>query len=94
MPGPSLTLIQDTLRDARGNPASGSLLISWSAGVSPEGSTISAGRMQVLLLNGAISLSLVPGEYQVGFQTTGVTKTETWVVPAGPGPFTIAQIQQ
>ena len=94
MPGPSLSLIQDTLKDARGNPASGSLLISWPAGVSPEGSTISAGRMQVLLLNGAIFLALVPGEYQVALQTSGITKTETWVVPSGPGPFTITQIKQ
>ena len=94
MPAPSLSLIQDTLRDAGGNPASGSLFLSWPAGISPDGATISAGRMQILLVNGAISLGLVPGEYQVEYQTTGLKQTESWIVPAGPGPFTIAQIQQ
>lgn len=89
-----LSLIQDTLRDASGKPALGSLLISWPAGISPRGSTISAGRMQVLLLNGTISLALFPGKYQVSYQTTGIAQTKTWVVPSGPGPFTIAQIQQ
>lgn len=95
MPKPSLRLIQDVLKNADGSVSSGSLEISWAAGTSPDGYTIAAGRLRVFLVNGAISVSLVPGTYHVKYQgALGAWQTETWVVPSSPGPFTIAQLKQ
>ena len=95
MPEPSLRLIQDTLKNADGSASSGSLEISWAAGTSADGYTIAAGRLRLLLVNGAISVSLIPGTYQVRYQgASGAWRAETWVVPSGPGPFTIAQVKQ
>lgn len=95
MPEPSLRLIQDVLKNADGSVSSGSLEISWTAGTSPDGYTIAAGRLRVFLVKGTISVSLVPGTYRVKYQgALGAGQAETWVVPSSPGPFTIAQLKQ
>ena len=95
MSEPSLRLIQDTLKNADGGASSGSLEISWAAGTSPDGFTIAAGKLRVSFVNGAISVSLVPGIYHVEYQgALGTWPAETWVVPPSPGPFTIAQVKR
>ena len=52
--------VVDTLYNADGSRAQGSLRISWPAFTSPDGKTITRGESRVNIANGAVSVDLVP----------------------------------
>src|SRR5579862_7082655 len=86
------TTISDTVFLADGTAAQGSLIISWPAFVTSDGTAVAGGTSSVTLgANGALSVALVPNAgatpsgvyYTVVYQLgAGTVKTETWVVPA------------
>ena len=95
MSSPSVRLIQDRLVNADGSGTSGTLQVSWTPGVSPDGFAIAGGKLAVRLNDGGFSLSLAPGTYQVKYVLAhGAQRSETWIVPNRAGPFRIAQIRQ
>lgn len=90
--GPSLTSVIDTVYRADGNPAQGTMTITWPEFTTADGSAVAAGSMTVNLgAKGALTLALAPNAgavpagtfYRVVTKdTTGTTATEYWVVPA------------
>ncbi len=97
---PGTTLVSDVLFRADGEPAQGTLLISWPAFTAASGQTIAAGRTSVTLgPGGTLSVALVPNAgatpansyYTVVYQLD-VVKTEYWLVSTS-SPASIAQIR-
>lgn len=90
--GPSLTQVVDTVYRADGSAAQGTMTITWPEFTTADGSAVAAGSMTVTLgSGGALKVALAPnagavpaGTYYkvVSKDTTGVTATEYWVVPA------------
>lgn len=96
-----MTTIQDTVFRADGNPAQGTLLISWPEFTASGGQAIAAGSISVNLgAGGVLSVELVPNTsatppntvYTVVYQLDDVVKTEYWVVPTA-SPATLAQVR-
>lgn len=89
--GPALTTVSDTVYRADGQPASGTLLISWPAFSTANGLAVAAGVNSALLsAGGALSAQLAPNVgaspagtvYTVVYQLSdGEVKTEYWTVP-------------
>lgn len=95
MSSPSIRVVQDRLVNADGTGAAGTLQVSWTPGVSPDGFPIAGGRLVVRLNNGGFNISLTPGSYQVKYILAhGQQRSETWNVPNAPGPFRIADVKQ
>lgn len=98
-----LTQIRDVVYRADGSPAQGTMTITWQAFTGQDGSAVAAGSMTVSLgASGAINIALAPNAgatpagtfYKVVTKdTTGVTATEYWVVPA-TATSTLAVIRQ
>ncbi|HEY3927193.1 MAG TPA: hypothetical protein VGL89_02355 [Candidatus Koribacter sp.] len=90
--GPGLTLISDNVYRADGSAAQGTLTITWPEFTTSNGAAVAAGSMTVTLgAGGALNVALAPNAgavpagtfYKVvAKDTTGVTATEFWVVPA------------
>ena len=99
---PTLTTVSDTVYRADGNPASGTMLISWPAFTTANSSTIAAGNKSVTLgTNGSLIAQLAPNAgatpsgtlYTVIYQLSdGTVKTESWSV-ATTSPETIAAVR-
>jgi len=99
---PAKTIIADTIYRADGTPASGTLLLSWSAFITAEGKPVAAGSMNVKIgPSGAINLPLLPTQgatpagsyYKVVMKLDdGASSTEYWSVPT-LSPTTIAAIR-
>jgi hypothetical protein len=100
------TTVQDTVYNASGAPASGTVLVSWSAFTTAGGTAVPAGTTTATIgANGLLSLTLVPnvgatpmGSYYtaVFHLSDGTTSREYWVVPAvvpGGAPATLAAIR-
>jgi hypothetical protein len=69
----TLTTVSDVVLRADGNPASGTLLISWPAFVSADGHAVAAGNKSVILAtNGRFSAQLAPS---IGAVPAGVVYT-------------------
>lgn len=89
---PSLTAVSDTVYRADGSPAQGTMTISWPEFTTAGGAAVAAGSMTVTLgATGALNIALAPnagavpaGTYYkvVSKDTTGITATEYWVIPA------------
>src|SRR5947209_15027937 len=100
--GPALTAINDVVYRADGQPAAGTLVISWSAFTTANNSAVAAGELSLTLGNqGALIASLAPNEgaapagsyYKVVYKLSdGTTATEYWVVPAAT-PTTVGAIR-
>src|SRR4051812_38647371 len=100
--GPALTTINDVVYRADGQPAAGTLVISWSAFTTANNSAVAAGELSLALGNqGALTASLAPNEgaspagsyYKVVYKLSdGTTATEYWVVPAA-SPTTVGAIR-
>jgi len=100
--GPTLTTVSDVIYHADGSPATGTLVISWDAFTTADGSAVPAGQMSVSTsATGAIEVGLAPNEgatpqgsyYTVVYKLDdGTTSTEYWTVPA-TSPTTIAAIR-
>jgi hypothetical protein len=88
----STTTVQGTVYLANGNPATGTLVISWPAFTTAAGQLITADSMTVTVApDGFASVDLAPnqgatpaGEYYTAtyYLSDGTTNTEYWVVPA------------
>jgi hypothetical protein len=100
------TTVADTVYNASGAPASGTVLVSWSAFTAASGASIPAGSTSATIgANGALSISLAPnaGATPIGSYYTatfhlndGTTSRQYWVIPitvAGGGPAKLAAIQ-
>jgi hypothetical protein len=100
------TTVQDTVYRADGTPASGTVLISWSAFTTAAGNSVAAGTTSVTLgPGGALTVSLAPnaGSTPIGTYYTavfhlddGTTTSEYWVLPVTPvggSPAKLAAIQ-
>ncbi len=96
------TTVSDTVFLADGSAASGTLIITWPAFVSANGTAVAAGNTNVTLgTNGALSVALVPNAgatpagsyytviYQLG---PGEVKTEYWIVPT-TSPANLATVR-
>ena len=88
----STTTVQDVVYRADGQPASGTLVISWPAFTTADNLAVAAGTMSVAIgPEGAISIALVPNAggtpdgtyYKVIFKLNdGSTSEEYWAIPA------------
>jgi trimeric autotransporter adhesin len=100
--GAATTTVSDTVYLADGTTAQGSLLISWPAFVTADGTAVAAGTTSVTLgAKGALSVALVPNAgatpagvyYSVVFQLgPGQVRTEYWVVPT-TSPTNLATVR-
>ncbi len=100
------TTVQDTIYSANGTPASGSVLVSWSAFTTAGGVAVAAGSTSVMIgAGGLLTIALAPnaGATPMGSYYTvvlhlndGTTSRQYWVVPVtvpGGGPARLAAIQ-
>ena len=100
------TTVQDTVYNASGAPASGTVLVSWGAFTTSAGAAIPAGTTSASIgSNGALSITLAPnaGATPIGSYYTatfhlsdGTTSRQYWVVPLtvpGGGSAKLAAIQ-
>ena len=100
------TTVQDTVYYADGTPAQGTVLLSWNAFTTANGTAIAAGNTSVTLsVGGLLTVALTPnlGSTPMGNYYTAVyhlndgeTTREFWVVPVdvpGGGPAKLAGIR-
>src|SRR5271168_4300879 len=100
--GPALTSVIDTVYRADGSEAQGTLVITWPAFVSANGTAVAAGALNVTLgTNSALNVALATNAganpagvyYTVVYQLgPGEVRTEYWVVPTN-SPATLAQVR-
>lgn len=83
-PGPALSVIRDTIRQAQGEPQSTTLQITWQPGVTPDGYTIVKGELDSPAPKGVIELHLVPGTYLARIRTGNHSTLWRWTVPIWP----------
>jgi trimeric autotransporter adhesin len=96
------TQITDTIYRANGTPASGTVLVSWSAFTNAQGESVPAGSASATITAGALSIALAPnsGATPMGTYYTavyhlddGTTSREFWVVPASSTAVHLAAIR-
>ena len=100
--GLATTTVADTVYQADGSAATGSLIITWPTFVTSSGAAVAAGTTTTTLgANGALSVALVPNAgatpagvyYTVVYQLgPGQVKTEDWVVPT-TSPANLTQVR-
>lgn len=100
--GPALTTVTDVIYRADGQPAAGTLVISWSAFTTADNKPVAAGELSLTLgAQGSLNTSLAPNEgaapagsyYKVVYKLSdGTTATEYWVVPVA-SPATVGSIR-
>jgi len=100
--GPAMTTVSDVVYRANGQPATGTILVSWPAFNTADGKPVAAGELSVAIgAQGNVSVQLAPNEggdpggtfYKAVYKLTdGTTYTEYWVVPAA-SPTTVAAIR-
>ena len=90
---PALTTIQDILYRADGTRFSGTMFINWSSFLAGDTSNIATANLTAPIVNGVLSVKLVPtttasagAQYNVTYSSGGVNQfTEVWAVPpSGP----------
>jgi hypothetical protein len=102
----STTTVQDTVYNANGTPATGTVLVSWNAFTTASGQEIAAGTTSATIgAGGLLTIALAPnaGSSPMGSYYTavfhlgdGTTSREYWVVPvvaSGGPPATLAVIK-
>lgn len=99
---PGLTTITDAVYLANGQPASGTILVTWPAFNTRDNKTVAAGELSVTIgAGGGVSFQLAPNEgaspdgtyYKAVYKLSdGTTATEYWVVPVA-SPATITAIR-
>jgi hypothetical protein len=98
----SITAIQDTIYQANGAPASGTLIVSWPAFTTSANAAVAAGSTTVPIgANGSVELSLAPnanalpaGTYYTAVYhlSDGTVNKEYWTVPVAAST-TIGEIR-
>jgi hypothetical protein len=86
---PALTPIQDILYRADGTRFSGTMFISWNSFLAGDTSNIATANLTLPIVNGVLSVQLVPtttaspgAQYNVTYSSRGVNQfTEVWAVP-------------
>jgi hypothetical protein len=88
--GPPTTTVTDTVYDATGNPANGTMIITWPAFSTAAGAQVAEGSTNAAITSGAFSVALVANAgatptgvyYTVVFQLgPGDVRVQYWVVP-------------
>lgn len=97
------TTVSDTVYQADGTPASGTVLVSWPAFTTAAGQSVPKGTTSVTLTaGGALTLSLAPNAsatpagtyYTVVYHLNdGSTSREYWVVPVNASPVTLTAVR-
>lgn len=100
------TTVQDTIYNANGAPASGTVLVSWNAFTTAAGQSVPSGSLsRTIGAGGLLTVALAPnaGSTPMGSYYTavyhlsdGTMSREYWVVPAtvtGGAPVTLASIK-
>ncbi|MCU1307076.1 MAG: putative autotransporter protein [Acidobacteriaceae bacterium] len=100
--GPTMTTISDVVYRANGQPATGTVVITWPAFTTSDNKAVAAGELSTAIgPSGVLTLSLAPNEsatpsgtyYKVVYKLSdGMTSTEYWVVPLA-SPTTIGAIR-
>lgn len=99
----NLTQILDTVYNADKSRFNGTLIISWQGFTSSAGSTIGPNSTSTQILNGVLSVFLVPSTtasagacYVANYNSSDgtITWTETWQVPPSSTPLTLNQVRQ
>jgi hypothetical protein len=97
-----LTTIQDTLFKADGTRFTGTITIQWVTFDTTNPGTVVQQSTSVDVANGLLQVQLVPNStaappanvYTVHYQSDASQQfTETWTVPAGTTPLTVAQVR-
>lgn len=98
----TLTPITDTLYNANGTRAEGSIEISWKSFTAGDGSAVAQNSVELDIVDGIVALALAPNEgaspegttYRVQYRLRRSEKfTEFWIVPASSEPVSIADIR-
>ncbi len=97
------TLVSDTVYHADGTPATGTVIVSWSAFTTASGQSVPAGNTSATIgAGGALSIALAPnaGATPMGSYYTAVyhlddgsVSREYWVVPVSSGATPISAIK-
>ena len=99
----NLTQILDTVYNADKSPFNGTVIISWSGFTGSSGNTIAPHSTSAQIVNGALSVFLVPtttasacAYYLATYNSSDgtVTWTEIWEVPPSTTPLTLSQVRQ
>lgn len=93
--GQAKVRIQDVIEYADGWRPNGKITLQWTA-FTTSGLYIPGGRTVVTVRRGVVDLWLWPNS-STGYRATyslsdSTVYSETWYVPNGPGPYTIAQL--
>lgn len=97
---PALTTIQDILYRADGTRFNGQIFISWNAFQAGDASNIATAQVTLPIVNGVLSVQLVPtttasagANYQVTYNSAGVYQfSQTWAVPPSSTPLRVADV--
>jgi hypothetical protein len=97
---PALTTIQDILYRADGTRFSGTIFISWNAFEAGDTSNIATAQVTLPIVNGVLSVQLVPtttasagANYSVTYNSQGVYQfSQTWAVPPSSVPLRVASV--
>ena len=96
------TRVQDTLFNADGSTAQGSVTIEWKGFTASDGSTITTNSLKIRIVQGVLLTDLVPNEnstpagtaYTVTYLLNNGTRfVENWVVPESATPVTVSDIR-
>ena len=97
-----MTRVQDTLFNADGSTAQGSVTIEWKGFTASDGSTITTNSLKIRIVQGVLLTDLVPNENSTPAGTTykvtylfdnGTRFVENWVVPESATPVTVSDIR-
>ena len=98
----SRTQISDTLFNADGSRAVGSLRISWKSFTAADGSTVAKNSVDLDIVDGIVTVALTPNlgavpegtHYSVEYRLhKGERSNEHWIVPDSEEPVSIADIR-
>ena len=96
------TRIQDTLFNADGSTAQGSVTIEWKGFTASDGSTITTNSLKIPVVHGVLLTDLVPNENATPTGTAytatylfnnGTRFVENWVVPESATPVSVSDIR-
>ena len=96
------TRVQDTLFNADGSTARGSVTIEWKGFTAGDGTTITTNSLKIRIVRGVLLSDLVPNENATPSGTTykatylldnGTRFVENWIVPESVTPVTISDIR-
>ena len=97
------TLVSDTVYHADGTPATGTVIVSWSAFTTASGQSVPSGSTSATIgAGGVLSLALAPnaGSTPMGSYYTAVyhlddgsVSREYWVVPVSSGAMSVSAIK-